>query len=72
MHPIRSTALLAVAYDERRRVLTIQFRKNRAIYAVLGVPPSIYAELLARQPHPWTHVGSRVMRYSKVRLYRAA
>jgi hypothetical protein len=73
MQRVRSTNIWAVGYDPVRRVLTVQFRSGY-VYAYLRVPASLYDELLRAQPHPWTRVGKRVMRYPTRRLgyHRAA
>lgn len=56
---IESEALLGTAYDEERRVLTVQFESG-SIYEYFDVEPELYAALQAAQPHPWRLVGARV------------
>ena len=41
---VESTTLRAVAYDDRRRVLQLEFR-TRAIYRYYGVPAAVYEAL---------------------------
>ena len=71
MIPIQSSHLLAVGYDERTLVLTIQFEGGE-VYDYLGVPQHIYADLLSSQPHPWTAMGRIVRCYRFVRRGRVA
>ena len=71
LYPIRSSNLRAVGYDRLRHVLTVQFHGGE-IYDYFRVPESVYAGLLAYQPHPWTAMRRIVMRYPSRRRGRAA
>jgi hypothetical protein len=42
---VESTAVERVAFDERRRVLKIEFRNGR-VYNYLDVPPRVYKKLM--------------------------
>jgi len=42
---VESTTLWAVAYDDARNLLELEFR-SRAIYQYFGVPPAVHAALL--------------------------
>lgn len=72
LHPIQSSNLRKVGYDDDQRVLYVQFNQGD-VYAYYAVPRHLYNELLAAQPHPWTTWG-RTIRASFVyqRLGRAA
>jgi hypothetical protein len=59
LDPIRSSALLAVGYDPGRSVLTVQYASG-AVYEYYDVPRSLYEDLLAAQPHPWSVYGEKV------------
>ncbi len=72
MRPIVSDALVAVGYNPSTRILLVHFRKSWSVYAYYGVPPALFEELLAAQPHPWGRVGRRVRRYPAARVWRAA
>jgi KTSC domain len=43
---VESTTLLALAYDDAREVLQLEFR-SRAIYHYYGVPAAVHEALLA-------------------------
>jgi len=43
---LESTTLAALAYDEAREILQLEFR-SRAVYRYFGVPAPVYAGLLA-------------------------
>jgi hypothetical protein len=43
--PVESEAMLGVAYDERRRVLEIEF-VDHDVYAYLDVPPRVHRGLM--------------------------
>ena len=43
---VGSTTLTALAYDEAREILQLEFR-SRAIYSYFGVPGSVYEALVA-------------------------
>lgn len=43
---VASTTLAAVAYDDAREVLQLEFR-SRAVYRYFGVPGQVYEALLA-------------------------
>ena len=42
---VESTTLAAVAYDEARELLQLEFC-SRAVYRYFGVPPAVHEELL--------------------------
>ena len=42
---VASTTLLALAYDDAREILQLEFR-SRAIYLYYGVPAAVYKALL--------------------------
>jgi hypothetical protein len=43
---VESTTLAALAYDDAREILQVEFR-SRAIYSYFGVPGSVYEALVA-------------------------
>ena len=43
---VESTTLTALAYDDAREILELEFR-SRAVYSYFGVPGSVYEALLA-------------------------
>jgi hypothetical protein len=43
---VESTTLAALAYDDARRTMRLEFR-SRAVYSYFGVPRSVYEALLA-------------------------
>jgi hypothetical protein len=43
---VESTTLLALAYDDAREILQLEFR-SRAIYQYYGVPSAVHEALLA-------------------------
>jgi hypothetical protein len=44
--PVESRALVAIGYSKRLRALEVEFRRG-GTYRYLGVPPSVYQDLLA-------------------------
>ena len=64
---MRSSAIRAVGYDGKRRVLAVEFL-NGGQYEYLNVPKRVYTGMLAAQPHPWSVYGReiRAFRYRKV------
>jgi hypothetical protein len=68
---IASSNVVAVEYDAMIHTLTVEFRSG-AVYAYYGVPESLYRELLAAQPHPWSAVGWIIRGYPYRRLGRVA
>jgi hypothetical protein len=46
-HPVASTSIDTVAYDDETGVLYLRFRDSKALYAYDGVPERIVEELLA-------------------------
>ena len=46
MTAVESSTLAALAYDETRQILQLEFR-SRAIYRYFGVPATVYEALLA-------------------------
>ena len=48
LHPVSSSALAAVAYDQTTRVLLVQFR-NGSCYEYTAVPDSLVHSLLAAE-----------------------
>jgi hypothetical protein len=46
-HPVVSTSIDVVAYDDETGVLYLRFRDSKALYAYDGVPWPIVEELLA-------------------------
>ncbi|MCW2748099.1 MAG: hypothetical protein JWP10_1241 [Nocardioidaceae bacterium] len=59
LHPVESTALESAGYDPVTRLLTVRFLLG-GTYEYVDVAASLYEDLLAAQPHPWTAVGPRV------------
>lgn len=47
LHHVNSTALSAIGYDRRRRVLEARFRSTGRIYHYFDVPASEFQKLLA-------------------------
>jgi hypothetical protein len=65
-HPIASSAISSVGYDERSAVLEVEFRSG-VVYDYLEVPPRIYLDLL-KAPSKGSFVSRRVRdRYPFVR-----
>lgn len=65
-HPLSSSAISSVGYDERSSVLEVEFRSG-AVYEYLKVPPRIYRDLL-KAPSKGSFVSRRVRdRYPFVR-----
>ena len=58
---VQSSVIAAIGYDERRRLLEIEFHTRR-VYAYSDVPPSVYRELLAA-----ASIGSHFNRYVRDR-----
>jgi hypothetical protein len=48
MQPVKSSNVRAVGYDEENKTLTVEFRSG-GIYQYPGVPPEMYADLLAAE-----------------------
>jgi KTSC domain len=65
--PVVSTAIRTVGYDERRRMLDIEYAGG-AVYRYLGVPRSEYEGLLAADSHG-RYVNARIRdRFRHARL----
>lgn len=64
---VESDAIVAAGYDEHTGVLIVRFRDG-GTYEYLEAPRSLFEELLAAQPHPWSAVGRRVMSHDYRRL----
>jgi hypothetical protein len=47
-HPVKSSNVKAVGYDEEQKVLEVEF-KSGGIYQYTGVQPEMYADLLAAE-----------------------
>jgi hypothetical protein len=43
--PVNSSVIRALGYDDRNRVLEVEFHTNR-IYRYFDVPPTVYSDLL--------------------------
>ncbi|HEY1710253.1 MAG TPA: KTSC domain-containing protein [Rhizomicrobium sp.] len=66
---VDSGALVAVDYDEERKVLRVTFRGSNKTYDYLGVPPADYAALMASASRgAWfnNHIRDRY-RFERVR-----
>ena len=48
MQPVKSSNVKAVGYDEENKTLQVEY-KSGGIYQYPGVPPEIYADLLAAE-----------------------
>ena len=48
--PVESEAMLGVGYDDRRRVLEIEFA-DRDVYDYFDVPPSVHRGLIRAESH---------------------
>ena len=47
LHPVASTSIDVVAYEDETEVLYLRFRDSKALYAYDGVPGDVVEELLA-------------------------
>jgi hypothetical protein len=47
LHPVVSTSIDVVAYEDEAEVLYLRFRESKALYAYDGVPLEVVEELLA-------------------------
>ena len=45
MHPVESSSIRAISYDEQAGELWVEFRSSPDPYVYLSVPPDVYAEL---------------------------
>ena len=53
---IQSDNVRAAGYDANSKIMTVQFN-NGYTYEYYGVPPELWNEFIAAQPHPWSQVG---------------
>lgn len=59
LRKIASSHLSAAGYDEKKKILSVQFEGGE-IYDYFDVPPAVYQEMLDAQPHPWTAVNRQL------------
>ncbi|WP_370626917.1 KTSC domain-containing protein [Salinibacterium sp. ZJ450] len=67
LEPIASSNLSAIGYDRHRGVLTVRFMSG-GTYEYFDVAESLFANLLAAQPHPWTRHGREVKAHRYLRV----
>ncbi|MBV9758669.1 MAG: KTSC domain-containing protein [Alphaproteobacteria bacterium] len=70
MYPVSSRAIRAIGYDRGRRLLFLEYVGSRT-YAYIGVPPDVYARLLAA-PSKGQFVNFHIKPYYDHRLVRLA
>lgn len=54
--PIESTNVKSAGYDSDSKIMTVHFLSG-STYQYFEVPPTLWEEFLAAQPHPWSQVG---------------
>ena len=53
---IHSDNVRSAGYDVNSKIMTVQFN-NGYTYEYYGVPPELWNQFIAAQPHPWSQVG---------------